>query len=479
MLSRVRWVDRAILGVFAATGLVACAEPAPTAVTSAADELGIARFATTDTPLQTTVIGLSADGTEIGRLELIHGVFTLTGPFRDDYDTATVDGRSLDVRVNGHAMHWEGAGYEPLLAMPAIPSSEAMLADFVTDPHVKPVLDRWQLGFESTQADETSYLIGYRNFAGTLVASCNGQLNCGPSLVRTGTGAGTYSVGTCGGGVATLTGNRITEASLTTEDLVSQCCPNNSGGNAYPWWGYKECPKVNNSTSCGTANAACKGCAVFNASYFCNVSFSSGASVAWFDQSPRADGTACGFNNECASGVCSGGVCGGGGGGGECGTGCFMNENGCCQNNSTCFVAGTQITMADGTTRAIETLAMGDEIMAYDEQLHKTVPSHVTHTFVHENTDGTVLVNGRVRATPNHPFYANGKWVRADELQDGDQLMSIDANTANGATAMAVSSLSSMSGGQTVYNLEVDTQHTYFAGGLLVHNKLPVCDCEL
>ena len=53
------------------------------------------------------------------------------------------------------------------------------------------------------------------------------------------------------------------------------------------------------------------------------------------------------------------------------------------------------------------------------------------------------------------------------------------AQRARRNSTPTVGSVTSMSGGQTVFNLEVDSQHTYFAGGLLVHNKQPVCDCAL
>jgi intein/homing endonuclease len=133
--------------------------------------------------------------------------------------------------------------------------------------------------------------------------------------------------------------------------------------------------------------------------------------------------------------------------------------------------------MADGSTKNIEEIHIGDHVLAYDTDTQKVVASTVSETFVHTDAAGMTLINGTLRATVNHLFYANGAFVRADELRPGDALVSI-AGRQLGAQPMStrsakVQSLVGLPGHETVYNLEVDGQHNYFAGGLLVHNKPP------
>ncbi len=143
-----------------------------------------------------------------------------------------------------------------------------------------------------------------------------------------------------------------------------------------------------------------------------------------------------------------------------------------------CFVAGTQIAMADGTQKAIERIRVGDRVLAFDERTGRVVPAPITQLFVHPNwseEDTTVLVNGRLRATANHPFFVNGRWRRADEIRPGDLLRtftgaSTDVGTARATVSEAVEGLAPMPGADTVYNLEVARYHTYFAEGVLVHN---------
>jgi intein/homing endonuclease len=89
-------------------------------------------------------------------------------------------------------------------------------------------------------------------------------------------------------------------------------------------------------------------------------------------------------------------------------------------------------------------------------------------------TRATLLVNGTLRATPNHPFFANGRWVTAGELGVGDILLeaSEDGRTV---VRVPVRSIERLPGGVEVFNLEVAGVHDYFADGLLVHNKPLTC----
>jgi hypothetical protein len=71
----------------------------------------------------------------------------------------------------------------------------------------------------------------------------------------------------------------------------------------------------------------------------------------------------------------------------------------------------------------------------------------------------------RIEATPEHPFFVAGRgFVAARKLARSDLLETEDGRTA------AVVSLSERRGRFTVYNLEVEGTHTYFAGGWWVHN---------
>src|SRR5262245_31241207 len=109
--------------------------------------LGIVRFVVDESPLRTVVRGLDADNKEVGRLELVHGRFRLSGIFAEGYDDPNVDGRKLDVSILGQEMRWQTEGFTPTLHMPSHPPDHWKLAAFLDDPHVAPILRRWQIGF--------------------------------------------------------------------------------------------------------------------------------------------------------------------------------------------------------------------------------------------------------------------------------------------------------------------------------------------
>lgn len=232
------------------------------------EALGIARFEVQETADRSTIVGLDDADQVVAQVDLIHGRFTLTEQFRADYDTPTVEGRKLDVKVGGKTLVYETAGFDPVLHMPAHPVGSEALATFLDDPHVKPLLDRWQLGFDALPDDETAYVQG--------ITQGTSQYDCHTNSPNTecGTARG-FAIGTCGGGAVPITAYRVTRTTPTytyNEYIVDQFCPAGSGGQSTWWVAYKSCPTTGSGAqtgTCGTtgSTAACKGCAVYNAEW--------------------------------------------------------------------------------------------------------------------------------------------------------------------------------------------------------------------
>lgn len=64
--------------------------------------------------------------------------------------------------------------------------------------------------------------------------------------------------------------------------------------------------------------------------------------------------------------------------------------------------------------------------------------------------------------------------MRADELPIGSTLISVSETALARTEPAVVTSLARSNKKQTVYNLEVEQQHNFFANGILVHNdKMP------
>ncbi|TGM89382.1 polymorphic toxin-type HINT domain-containing protein, partial [Leptospira licerasiae] len=134
-----------------------------------------------------------------------------------------------------------------------------------------------------------------------------------------------------------------------------------------------------------------------------------------------------------------------------------------------CFVAGTLVHTPNGL-QAIETLKIGDEVFAFDEESGQKVTRKVTETFINQTTTILKITDSKgevIETTWNHPFYiAAGMWVKAKDLMVGDEFLTIDGKE------IKVASIQESIRDEKVYNLEVEDAHTYYVGkdGVLVHN---------
>lgn len=136
---------------------------------------------------------------------------------------------------------------------------------------------------------------------------------------------------------------------------------------------------------------------------------------------------------------------------------------------SSCFLAGTQVAMANGTTKNIQDIKTGDVILSYDLSNKRTFPQVVAKLLVHKDvSDGYLTINGNLNVTGNHLMWSPSKtaWVKAETLVVGDTLQ----NAEGGKTL--ITSISKTDGTNTVYNISLPgPYHAYFANNTLVHNE--------
>jgi hypothetical protein len=72
---------------------------------------------------------------------------------------------------------------------------------------------------------------------------------------------------------------------------------------------------------------------------------------------------------------------------------------------------------------------------------------------------------GELKVTSRHPFYVDGEWIKAENLEVGDKL-----TTADGKKAV-IKNIEKIREEVEVYNMHVDSYENYFANNILVHNK--------
>jgi hypothetical protein len=134
-----------------------------------------------------------------------------------------------------------------------------------------------------------------------------------------------------------------------------------------------------------------------------------------------------------------------------------------------CFPAGTLVKTPEGD-KAIETLAQGDLVFAYNFDGNSVVERPITA--IHKNWTQFVVVvdtgEEKLASTRSHPYWIEGesKWLRAVELQKGMTLKLINGDL------LTVNSVETYAAEEDTYNFEVEQLHNYFvnSSGVLVHN---------
>jgi hypothetical protein len=145
------------------------------------------------------------------------------------------------------------------------------------------------------------------------------------------------------------------------------------------------------------------------------------------------------------------------------------------------FVPGTRVLLADGRTKEIEKVHVGDAVVATDPTGGHTAPKPVTATISSTGTKRLVDVaideDGKagtapavISATPEHPFWIPGvkAWVPAGALVVGSSVLTRDGDPA------VVTAVSERVETTAVYNFTVAGLHTYYVMAhdepVLVHN---------
>jgi intein/homing endonuclease len=147
-----------------------------------------------------------------------------------------------------------------------------------------------------------------------------------------------------------------------------------------------------------------------------------------------------------------------------------------------CFAAGTPVLMADGTEKPIEAIQAGEAVLAWNDETRQTFQTRVIKPLHHEAKAQTLfdvqLEDGRrFTVNNNHPIYVreDDEFVFTRELAarfaNGQSITFQD----NKGQPVGIANIHLRRQISEVYNLEVEGQgqngHTYYAGGVLVHNS--------
>jgi hypothetical protein len=159
---------------------------------------------------------------------------------------------------------------------------------------------------------------------------------------------------------------------------------------------------------------------------------------------------------------------------------------GSCVICSGCLTLDTLITMANGLTKPVQDVQIGDEVKSLSVE---GMPQDANDWYSWSSsdmiyTDSTATVNNittietnkvydinngllTATATHNHVVKHNGSWYikQTAKLVVGDILLN------NNGELIEIESITVINQAQTVYNLDVTNSNLYFANGVLTHNK--------
>ncbi|WP_316520897.1 polymorphic toxin-type HINT domain-containing protein [Kitasatospora brasiliensis] len=149
------------------------------------------------------------------------------------------------------------------------------------------------------------------------------------------------------------------------------------------------------------------------------------------------------------------------------------------------FPPDTLVLMADGTTKPIGEIGVGDTVAAADPQTGQAAGKEVTDKIVTPDDtqfteltlsavgeEGSSSASIRLVSTAQHPYWddTDRQWILAEDLQPGHRLF-----TADHGSLVVVSARTYTTQPQVAHNLTVADLHTYYvlagATPVLVHNS--------
>lgn len=151
-----------------------------------------------------------------------------------------------------------------------------------------------------------------------------------------------------------------------------------------------------------------------------------------------------------------------------------------------CFIAGTKVTMGDGSEKNIEDIVIGEEVLSFNESTLQTEVKKVIglKTPIHNDLVRYEFANQTsITSTFDHPFYVGNLELasftpfltnRRYELdRDVRQIKAGDmVYLSNGVSRTAIRDIIELDEKDTqTHIITIEDNHNFYANGILVHNK--------
>jgi len=143
---------------------------------------------------------------------------------------------------------------------------------------------------------------------------------------------------------------------------------------------------------------------------------------------------------------------------------------GCAANCAACFVGETGVLMWNGTYKPIERVQVDERISSFNVTNGKFEPALVTKVHHHspkEMGEYFLVVNGKLKVTPNHPLIVDYQWKTVGDIKKGSTLLTMHG-------PVVVQNVRKVYKKVWTYDLELDENHPiYIADDFIVNPKGP------
>lgn len=130
-----------------------------------------------------------------------------------------------------------------------------------------------------------------------------------------------------------------------------------------------------------------------------------------------------------------------------------------------CVSENTQILVAGNKTKKIKDLKLDEEVISFNVVTGKNQLKKVKR-IIKMKAEKYLIIStalGKLKITHNHPLYSENKWVKAENLTPNKKIQCFN-------TIAKIKEIEEKYESITVYNLEVEDNHNYFAENILSKN---------
>jgi hypothetical protein len=130
-----------------------------------------------------------------------------------------------------------------------------------------------------------------------------------------------------------------------------------------------------------------------------------------------------------------------------------------------CFIKESEVLMADKSKKKIEDIKVGDEVLGFNLETKKWNKYHVTELQGGKDKKGYFLINKKLKVSPVHRIYVNGKRKTSSEIKLNDIII-------NGHKETKVTSIQFIDKKADRHNIVLGKNKNilYFVNDVLVYN---------